>query len=53
MVIPGLIHCGERAGWQVLDILEDWLIGRGWGYQRIDGGIGLMRLSLMIKAYEF
>ena len=26
--------------WQVLDILEDWLLGRGWGYQRIDGGIG-------------
>ncbi len=23
----------------VLNILEDWLTGRGWGYQRIDGGI--------------
>ena len=24
----------------MLDILEDWLVGRGWGYQRIDGGVG-------------
>ena len=23
----------------VLNILEDWLIGRGWGFQRIDGAV--------------
>ena len=23
----------------VLNILEDWLVGRRWGFQRIDGGI--------------
>jgi hypothetical protein len=22
---------------RTLDILEDWLAGRGWGYERIDG----------------
>ena len=25
---------------QVLDILEDWLVGRGVGYLRIDGSVG-------------
>ena len=24
---------------RTLDILEDWLSGRNWGYQRIDGSI--------------
>ena len=24
----------------LLDVLEDWLIGRGWGFQRIDGDVG-------------
>ena len=24
----------------MLDILEDWLLGRRWGYQRIDGEVG-------------
>lgn len=23
---------------RTLDILEDWVAGRGWGYERIDGG---------------
>lgn len=23
---------------RTLDILEDWVTGRGWGYERIDGG---------------
>ena len=23
----------------VLNILEDWLVGKGWGYQRIDGAV--------------
>lgn len=23
---------------RTLDILEDWVAGRRWGYQRIDGG---------------
>lgn len=27
---------------QVLDILEDWLQGRHWGYQRIDGSVGAL-----------
>ncbi len=22
---------------RTLDVLEDWLVGRGWGYARIDG----------------
>ena len=25
----------------MLDLLEDWLIGRDWGYQRIDGSVGI------------
>ncbi len=24
----------------VLDVLEDWLVGRGWGFCRIDGNVG-------------
>ena len=32
---------------QVLDILEDWLAGRDWGYQRIDGSVGELT-SLML-----
>ena len=36
--------CGyrqPRRSWvQVLDILEDWLVGRGVGYLRIDGSVG-------------
>ncbi len=24
----------------VLDILEDWLAGRGWAYFRLDGDVG-------------
>jgi SNF2 family DNA or RNA helicase len=22
---------------RTLDILEDWVVGRGWGFERIDG----------------
>lgn len=29
----------------VLDVLEDWLQGRGWGYVRLDGAVGLSSLS--------
>jgi SNF2 family DNA or RNA helicase len=25
---------------RTLDVLEDWVTGRGWGYERIDGGCG-------------
>lgn len=28
---------------RVLDVLEDWLEGRGWGYCRIDGNVGAWR----------
>ena len=45
---------------QVLDILEDWLIGRGWGYQRIDGAIGPHSVTalpapplMLVKATSF
>ena len=26
----------------VLDILEDWLAGRGWAYFRLDGDVGAL-----------
>jgi SNF2 family DNA or RNA helicase len=25
---------------RTLDVLEDWVTGRGWGYERIDGAWG-------------
>jgi chromodomain-helicase-DNA-binding protein 4 len=27
---------------RTLDLLEDWLVGRGWGYLRLDGEEGCM-----------
>jgi SNF2 family DNA or RNA helicase len=24
---------------RTLDVLEDWVAGRGWGYERIDGAL--------------
>ena len=33
-------HRGCALSSQVLDILEDWLTGRRWGFQRIDGTVG-------------
>ena len=33
----------------VLDVLEDWLNGRGWGYQRIDGSVSK---SLLLRKGE-
>lgn len=30
----------------VLNVLEDWLIGRKWGYQRIDGLVGKNMIPL-------
>lgn len=31
----------------VLDILEDWLAGRGWPYFRLDGDVGVCPASCM------
>ena len=33
----------------VLNILEDWLVGRGWGYQRIDGAVSKLPATQLLQ----
>ena len=33
---------------QVLNILEEWLLGRGWGYERIDGSVGMSQSLTLV-----
>ncbi|KAK9805875.1 hypothetical protein WJX73_000130 [Symbiochloris irregularis] len=36
----------------VLDLLEDWLLGRNWGYQRIDGSVGSSERQARIDRFN-
>ncbi|KAK9828698.1 hypothetical protein WJX72_001585 [[Myrmecia] bisecta] len=50
-------ECGHRVliysqFTRLLDILEDWLVGRRWGYQRIDGTIASADRQARIDAFN-
>lgn len=37
---------------RVLDVLEDWLEGRGWGYCRIDGNVGVWGWGVLFGGWD-